>query len=198
MTTIHTGNTITTGFVVTSDATGNLVIKTGGAGGTTALTVGADQRVSFAQPPLTAIPIFRAKASANQTVTTGLGTKVELPVVDYDTSSWFDNTTDYRYTPQIAGYYFFRGLVVLGGTSMTNAVAYVYKNGAQYTLTTSRLATSAQQYLEISTTVYLNGTTDFVELWGFVSASSGTQFHVSPGNESWATSTFEGFLVRPA
>jgi hypothetical protein len=51
MTTIHTGNTTTTGFSVTSDATGNLVIKTGGSGGTTAATFdGASQQATFAAP----------------------------------------------------------------------------------------------------------------------------------------------------
>ena len=51
MTTIHTGNTTTTGFSVTSDATGNLVVKTGGSGGTTALTVdGTNQQATFAAP----------------------------------------------------------------------------------------------------------------------------------------------------
>lgn len=51
MTTIHTGNTTTTGFSVTSDATGNLVIKTGGSGGTTAATFdGTSQQATFAAP----------------------------------------------------------------------------------------------------------------------------------------------------
>ena len=51
MTTIHTGTTTTTGFSVTSDTTGDLVIKTGGAGGTTAATFdGASQQATFAAP----------------------------------------------------------------------------------------------------------------------------------------------------
>lgn len=51
MTTIHTGNTVTTGFSVSSDSTGDLVIRTGGAGGTTAVTVsGSDQQALFATP----------------------------------------------------------------------------------------------------------------------------------------------------
>jgi hypothetical protein len=51
MTTIHTGNTTTTGFVVNADNTGNLVIKTGGSGGTTAATFdGTSQQATFAAP----------------------------------------------------------------------------------------------------------------------------------------------------
>ena len=51
MTTIHTGNTITTGFVVTADNTGDLVLKTGGSGGTTAATFdGTTQQATFNAP----------------------------------------------------------------------------------------------------------------------------------------------------
>ena len=49
MSTISTGTTTTTGYVVTSDTTGQLVIKTGSGAGTTALTIDASQNVTFAQ-----------------------------------------------------------------------------------------------------------------------------------------------------
>jgi hypothetical protein len=48
MTTIHTGNTTTTGFTISSDNSGDLVLKTGGAGGTTAATFsGSNQQATF-------------------------------------------------------------------------------------------------------------------------------------------------------
>ncbi len=48
MTTIHTGNTVTTGFSVSSDTSGDLVLKTGGSGGTTAATIsGSNQQATF-------------------------------------------------------------------------------------------------------------------------------------------------------
>lgn len=51
MTTIHTGNTTTTGFVVTADNSGDLVIKTGGAGGTAAATFdGNTGQATFSAP----------------------------------------------------------------------------------------------------------------------------------------------------
>jgi hypothetical protein len=49
MSTISSGTTLTTGYVVTSDTTGQLVIKTGSGAGTTALTIDASQNVTFAQ-----------------------------------------------------------------------------------------------------------------------------------------------------
>jgi len=47
MSSIAAGTTTTTGYVVTSDSTGALVLKTG-ASATTAVTIGADQSVTFA------------------------------------------------------------------------------------------------------------------------------------------------------
>jgi hypothetical protein len=47
MSSISAGTTTTTGYVVTSDTTGALVLKTG-ASGTTAVTIGSDQSVTFA------------------------------------------------------------------------------------------------------------------------------------------------------
>ena len=153
--------------------------------------------ISESGVPLLNVPAFRALATVDQAVTNSTVTQVNLPNVMFDTNNWFSTST-YRYTPQIAGYYFFNGLVVSNGISMTSVVAYIQKNGSNYTLQTSRTATSTVQYLQVSTVMYLNGSTDYADLAGFVSASSGNTFYASPGNESWATSTFEGFLVRAA
>lgn len=153
-------------------------------------------RTGTGSPAIREMPAFRALATVDQSITNSTVTQVNLPNVMFDTNGWFSTST-YRYTPQIAGYYFFRGLVVGNGTSMTQVVSYIRKNGNSYSLTTSRTATNVNQYVEVSTIVYLNGSTDYVDQAGLVTASSGNEFFVSPGNESWATSTLEGFLVRP-
>lgn len=154
-------------------------------------------RTGTGSPAIREMPAFRALAAGDQAVTNSTVTRVTLSNVQFDTNGWFDGTTNYRYTPQIAGYYFFRGMVAANGTSMTQAVSYIRKNGNPYSLTVSRTATSVNQYVEVSTIVYLNGSTDYVDQAGLVTASSGAEFFTSVGNESWATSTFEGFLVRP-
>ena len=46
MSTISTGTTLTTGYVVTSDTTGALVVKTG-SGNTTAITIDENQNLGF-------------------------------------------------------------------------------------------------------------------------------------------------------
>lgn len=197
MTIIHTGNTTTTGFSVTSDATGNLVVKTGGSGGTTALTVGADQRVSFAQPPLTAVPAFRAYLSAPQSISQSTVTKVAIDSVTgdnfYDTHSWFD-TSNNRYTPQIAGYYAFTGTIRPIGGNQSLLACYFFKNDSQYTtsVTSRPPANSGNFTFNFSVTAYMNGSTDYMDIRGFNNGTSPSFDYVNDA----VTCFFEGFLVR--
>lgn len=192
MTTIYTGNTTTTGFTVTSDATGNLVIKTGGAGGTTAVTVGADQRVTFAQPPLTAVPAFSVGADSNQTgIVNNTATKIDFNASEFDTHGWFDLSTD-RFTPQIAGYYQFNATVwgVTNNSSTTaRVIIYIYKNGsAKQTLAAMPFWGNANGAASGSHLLYMNGSTDYVELYASVTAAGNIFFNNARN--------FQGFLVR--
>lgn len=194
MTTIHTGNTTTTGFSVTSDTTGDLVIKTGGSGGTTALSIDNSQIATFANQPVVPVPVFMAyRDTSTQSVTSGTNTKVQLNALEYDTNSWFDATTNYRYTPQIAGYYQFNALIYFSGTGLTNGVARIYKNG-NVTIDGHFLSTTSASFIYAMAcgVIYLNGTTDYVELFGYV---SGTNPLIQKDvNKTW----LQGFLVRAA
>jgi len=192
MTTIHTGNTTTTGFVVDADNTGNLIIKTGGAGGTTALTIDDSQTATFANQPVVPVPVFMAyRDTSTQSVTSGTNTKVQLNALEYDTNSWFDATTNYRYTPQIAGYYQFNALIYFSGTGLTNGTARIYKNG-NVTIDGHFLSTTSATFIYAmsSGVIYLNGTTDYVELFGYVSGTN--PLIRNDVNKTW----LQGFLVR--
>lgn len=57
MSTITTGTTLTTAFVVTGDTSGELVIKTGTGAGTTAMTIDAAQNVAFTNAPSLSTPL---------------------------------------------------------------------------------------------------------------------------------------------
>ena len=73
MSTISAGNTVTTGFVVSSDATGNLVFVTGGAN-TVALTIDNAQAATFAGNANLTGTSFGFGRLANLTVFTSSGT----------------------------------------------------------------------------------------------------------------------------
>lgn len=140
-------------------------------------------------------PAFSVYLNATQTVSNGVATKIALNAETFDTDSAFDAATNFRFQPTVAGYYFFTGrLSGAAATSGTLMIAHIYKNGA--------LVKNGQPYIPpsgsssmtvtISGLVYMNGTTDYVELWGTNSGSGTNTF--APGA---AVSFFDGYFVRP-
>ena len=121
------------------DFNGNAIITSDGSGNVT---------VNSAAMKMT--PYFFVRKSANQSVTSGVITKVTLDVEDLDTDSCFDNTTNYRFTPTTAGKYFVYANLQL---QMNNYDIYVasisiYKNGSSYYTfnTASNTSTSISIY----------------------------------------------------
>src|SRR6056300_1792706 len=48
-------------------------------------------------------PAFQATMSGNQNISTGTATKVQFDTEDFDTNSKYDHSTNYRFTPTVAG-----------------------------------------------------------------------------------------------
>lgn len=96
-----------------------------------------------------------------------VATKVTLNTETYDVEGWFDATTNYRYTPQIAGKYFVAGSV---GFSTLNAngqcSARIYKNGsAEATHVARTEGANVIVSSQVSAIVDMNGSTDYLELY---------------------------------
>ncbi len=54
-------------------------------------------------------PAFMAYLSSDQNISNGVYTKVQCDTELYDTDNAYDNSSNYRFTPQTAGkYYFFK------------------------------------------------------------------------------------------
>ena len=150
-------------------------------------------RTGTGSPAIREMPAFRAYLSADQSTTSSTLTLVELDTVSFDTNSFF-NASTHTYTPQIAGYYFFRGLNYCGGTNMNTVLAAIYKNDNSYNYNTLRgITTSAGLSIECCSLVYLNGSTDYVSLYGYITGTSPALKYFGLD----ATCTLEGFLVRP-
>jgi len=139
------------------------------------------------------MPAFSAYASASQSVSVNTATKVTLDTEQFDTNNNFSSS---RFTPTVAGYYQLNGIVRGNGTGLTAVVAIFYKNGATYSA--AQVATTSTPYAEqvvLSDVIYLNGSTDYVELYGVVYTTSGATFNFA---DSTFTSKFSGVLVRSA
>lgn len=116
-------------------------------------------------------PACSVYRNGNQTITSATYTKVQLNGKDFDTNSNFDSTTNYRFQPTIPGYYKIEGSIsTTGSTSPTACVAALYKNGSvvkygPYIQTTAPASI-------VSSLVYLNGSTDYVELFAYIVATT--------------------------
>ena len=77
------------------------------------------------------MPAFSAYANANQNVTNATWTKVTINTEEFDTANCFDSTTNYRFTPNVAGYYWLGSTIAVGAPN-NRYTAYLYKNGSVY------------------------------------------------------------------
>ena len=137
-------------------------------------------------------PLFAANQATAQTLSSaGVYAKVNLQTKIYDTNNNFDNATNYRFTPTVAGYYQINGAVAC--TVNTNYLAAsIYKNGAAFAVGSYiGVGTPAGAGSSVSTIIYMNGTTDYIELW----ALSGTANVALAAN---TTTMFSGAMIRGA
>jgi hypothetical protein len=108
-------------------------------------------------------PAFRAYASSTTAIPNGVSTKVNLATEDFDTGSYFASS---RFTPLVAGYYMITGSVdFISTTSIVFAV--IHKNGVQ-----NSIGGVGDRSSQVSDLIYLNGTTDYVELFAYQSSGA--------------------------
>jgi hypothetical protein len=142
-------------------------------------------------------PAFSAYASAAQTVTLNTATKVAIDTENFDTNSNFD-TTNNRFTPTVAGYYQVNGsLRATVATTFTSIIAYIYKNGSEFSrgqISGTLTATGSNQ-VAVNNIIYMNGTTDYLELYGLVNGTGTANFVFATAA---STSQFSACLVRGA
>ena len=176
-------------------------ITINGSGTVTGITAGGLPDAIITQPELaTGVastgPAFSAYASVAQTVTNSTFTKVTLGVEDFDTNSNFASST---FTPTVAGYYQFNcGIYTNCTLSQTRILLSIYKNGSAV----SRLIDNSVTYaagqdviVQGSILIYANGTTDYFEMYGFLTGTGTLTFSTSG---SAITSRFSASLVRSA
>jgi len=137
---------------------------------------------------------FSASLSANSSaLSSGVFTKVQFDSELADASGWYDNATNFRFTPLVAGKYRISGCVQGGGTTVSEIDVDIRKNGSTYSRTLN-LASGPATSTCINHIVAFNGSTDFVELFGNVTGTGTLNFL---GGTAPIRSWFEGQYVGP-
>ena len=149
------------------------------------------------------VPMFQVKLGSNQSVSSGVNTKVQFNTEEYDTNNFFDSTTNYRFQPTIAGHYHISGglFVDVAGSTFSNlATASVYFNGSSANLGAGRVflrngssGNESEAGGSFSYTVYFNGSSDYLEVFGYITGG-GTRTFL--GSSAYKASYLNGFLLR--
>ena len=119
-------------------------------------------------------PYFMARLSGDQTITDNTETGVAFASEDYDSGSCF-NTTNYRFTPNVAGYYYIASRLTISGTSPNEGSCQIRidgnkDNGANwYTVSANSTATYYASFVR-----YANGSSTYFDVLAYQNVGSGT------------------------
>jgi len=149
------------------DKGGNTIISSDGAG---TLTLNNDA--------LKMTPAFEAIRITDQSITDATQTKVEFNSEVFDTDNYYDNTTNYRFTPLVAGKYYVYASIqseTLGDSDLRRTQISIYKNGSRYREIQFLQNTyrARQQNPYVAGIIDMNGTTDYLEIYTYIDDNSG-------------------------
>lgn len=180
---------------VAGDTSGSITIAAPNVAGTNTLTLPANTGtvITTASTFAGTGPAFSAYLNNNQSITTSTFTKIQCNIEEFDTASAFDNATNYRFQPLVAGYYQINGEVSGQGATLTRLIVMIYKNGTLYKLGYDTATSPVKG--GVSSIVYLNGSTDYVELYAFM---SGTTLSAAGSSGDPSPTYFNGALIRSA
>ena len=210
--TVNTANTVAVasgGLSISGATSGAITLVANATAGTNTLTLPNNTGIAITTGSSNVVtqtmlstgvasngPAFSAYASSDLNVTDAVITKVQCNTEEFDTASCYDNTTNYRFTPNVAGYYQVT-VQVYYNTNGNKPVSFynlIYKNGAAvktnflYATTTILLGQAP-----LTALIYMNGTTDYLEF--YARASGGSSMFFGSG----AVNTFfQAFLARSA
>jgi hypothetical protein len=171
--------------VISGDTSGAITLSAPAVSGTNTATLPAATGTVMVSGNM---PAFSVYQTSSQSLSAGTWTKITFDVEEFDTNSNFASS---RFTPTIAGYYQINGGVVFGSASATIMIS-IYKNGSIYKRgSQSGSASASGQSSIITSVVYFNGSSDYVEIYGHSGVSNNTSNTI---DQTW----FNGTLVRSA
>jgi hypothetical protein len=146
------------------------------------------------------MPAFSAGQTTLQSVANNTFTKIQLQTEEFDTASCFNNTAStvsgipaYAFLPNVAGYYQVNGTASFSGSGAV-IIASIYKNGTEFKRgVQSGSGANSGTACIASALIYFNGSTDYVELYGY--QASGSALNTAAASN---TTYFQAILVRGA
>jgi len=180
-TAVQLGNTVTT---LNNMTLGNVTVSSGNV--VAGIASGTITQAMLGTNVAGNGPAFSAYQSSSQTLTSATFTKLLFQTEEWDTNNNFASST---FTPTVAGYYLITGAMEVASV-VTQIILRLYKNGALWK-NFSNTNTSVVTALSGSAMVYCNGTTDYVELYGYAGTGQALEAQKQ-------TTYFQAVMVRSA
>jgi hypothetical protein len=176
--------------VINGDTSGSVTLQAPAVAGSTTLTLPAATGTVMVSGNM---PAFSAYANNSQTISAGTFTKVQVNTEEFDTNSNYDNATNYRFTPTVAGYYQVNGQTNATSTvTLTRIIPAIYKNGSAVKYGTDITATDSRS--NISVLIYLNGSTDYIEYYVLLSGTGTLSTAITAVIDNY----FQAAMIRSA
>jgi len=176
-------------LILTGDTSGTITVSAPAVAGTRTLTLPAATGTVMVNGPA-----FSATRTADQTFSNSTFTKLQVNTETFDTNSNYDPTTNYRFTPTVEGYYQINGNISFDGDDAGFAQIGIYKNGGVHNYGSGIINnTSIGGQVFVASVIFLNGSTDYVELYGWQNSGGNLGLLTSAGRN-----TFSGCMVRSA
>jgi len=123
-------------------------------------------------------PYFSARTSANQTPSDNVATKIDFNSELLDSDNYYD-TTNKRFTPQVAGKYYISVQAFFSSNTTSNlntGIIAIYKNGSEVIRADNHYATNYPDsgYFIVEKIIDFNGSSDYVEAYATIDTVSGS------------------------
>jgi hypothetical protein len=172
-------------LILNGSTSGSVTLSSPAVSGTTTLTLPTTTSTLAINGPA-----FSAYLNTSPVLTAATFTKISCNTEEFDTNSNYDNSTNYRFTPTVAGYYMVTACVGFNGT-INRGLTVIYKNGSNFKSGNDANATVYRS--TASALIYMNGTTDYIELFAYALGSGTLNL-----NGTSADTYFQASMTRGA
>ena len=178
---IPTGVTLSGSGTITPSAVNIAASGAGGVTGTLPIANGGTGATTLAGAGLTNAPGFQAKLSASQNPSGSTWTTIAFNTELYDSDGCYDNSSTYAFTPTTAGKYLVYWAVTADISvvpALENIHTKLRKNGSTELI--NYMGNNDNNWINItsgaSTVVDMNGSSDYIDIQGYISVSSGASY----------------------
>ena len=147
---------------ISGDTSGAVTLTVPSTVGTQTVTFPAATGTAMVSGNMPAFSAYKSGGSGSQSITGGVVTKVTYDTKEFDTNNCFASS---RFTPTVAGYYLITGAANGSNTAYNYMNVGVWKNGSSYKVGCSYTQSVNYPSAIVSALVYLNGSTDYVEIY---------------------------------